>query len=84
MGMSAAFAEKKNVAAGIAAIPFIFIFNGFYDIAWTPLSYAYSSKILTYNVRSKGLAISVSFQNISNAFNNYVNPIALASITWRY
>lgn len=39
MGLSAGFALKGNVAMGTAAIPFLFVFNGFYDIAWTPVSH---------------------------------------------
>jgi hypothetical protein len=38
MGLSAGFALKGNVAMGTAAIPFLFVFNGFSDIAWTPVS----------------------------------------------
>jgi hypothetical protein len=38
MGFSAAFATTQKAAMGVAAIPFLFIFYGFYDIAWTPVS----------------------------------------------
>jgi hypothetical protein len=38
MGFSAAFANTQKAAMGVAAIPFLFIFYGFYDIAWTPVS----------------------------------------------
>jgi MFS family permease len=38
MGLSAGYTTRGNTAMGIAAIPFLFIFYGFYDIAWTPVS----------------------------------------------
>lgn len=41
MGLSASYAKDAVKAVGTAVIPFLFIFYGFYDIAWTPLSYTY-------------------------------------------
>ncbi|GFZ51206.1 LOW QUALITY PROTEIN: hypothetical protein JCM24511_08964 [Saitozyma sp. JCM 24511] len=76
MGLSAGFALKGNVAMGTAAIPFLFVFNGFYDIAWTPIT--------PYHLRTKALSIFMITQNIGAAFNTFVNPIALASLQWRY
>lgn len=35
-------------------------------------------------MRTKGMAIFVATQNIAAAFNQFVNPIALAAITWKY
>lgn len=40
MGLSASYASTKTKSVGIAAIPFLFIFYGGYDIAWTPLAYS--------------------------------------------
>ncbi|WWC64939.1 uncharacterized protein I303_107553 [Kwoniella dejecticola CBS 10117] len=84
MALSAAFAQHHNQSAGLAAIPFLFLFYGFYTLFWTPVPYPYSAEILPYSLRSKGLAIFTSVQNIANAFNQFVNPIALKAIAWRY
>ncbi|ETS76806.1 hypothetical protein PFICI_12193 [Pestalotiopsis fici W106-1] len=84
MGFSAGFAYTHTAALGIAAVPFLFLFYGFYDIAWTPLNYSYCVEIMPYNIRAKGLAIYLCVQQIANAFNQFVNPIALAAITWKY
>lgn len=83
MGLSSGFASTGMKSVGTAVVPFLFIFYGFYDIAWTPLAYSYSSEILPYNMRTKGLALFVASQNIGQAFNQFVNPIALAAIAWR-
>jgi hypothetical protein len=37
MGFSAGFATTGKAALGVAAIPFLFLFYGSYDIAWTPV-----------------------------------------------
>lgn len=81
--LSASFAKTQNSATGIAVIPFLFIFFGFYgaytflicasasvvdalsDIAWTIQCYSYSTEILPYDLRTKGLAIFVCVQNLA-------------------
>ncbi|KAH8822939.1 hexose transporter-like protein [Flagelloscypha sp. PMI_526] len=82
--LSATFAKTQKSGTGIAVIPFLFIFFGFYDIAWTIQCYSYTTEILPYDMRTKGLAIFVCVQNLALAFNTYVNPIALNDIGWKY
>ncbi|KAK1230664.1 hypothetical protein PQX77_006248 [Marasmius sp. AFHP31] len=82
MGLSAGFATQHNSGMGIAVIPFLF--NAFYAIAWTPLPYHYTAEIMPYSLRTKGLAIYTVFNQLGNAFNQFVNPIALKSIAWKY
>jgi len=84
MGLSAGYAHTKNHHVGIAVIPMLYLFYGFYDIAFTALSYAYASEILPFSMRTKGMAIFVASQNVGLAFNQFVNPIALAAIGWKY
>ncbi|KAF9266952.1 general substrate transporter [Marasmius fiardii PR-910] len=84
MGLSAGFAIRHNSAMGIAVIPFLFIFNAFYAIAWTPLPYHYTTEIMPYSLRTKGLAIYTISNQIGNGFNQFVNPIALDNIEWKY
>ncbi|KIK10058.1 hypothetical protein K443DRAFT_81386 [Laccaria amethystina LaAM-08-1] len=71
-------------AAGIATIPLIFIFYFFYDIAYTPMVVAYTLEILPYRVRAKGFAIMNITLMLTVAFNQFVNPWALAAIGWQY
>jgi hypothetical protein len=42
---------------------------------------SYAVEIMPSNLRTKGIASYVSDQNLANAFNQFVNPIALAGIT---
>ncbi|UKZ91441.1 uncharacterized protein TrAFT101_006419 [Trichoderma asperellum] len=84
MGLSAGFANTKDRPIGIAVIPFLFIYFGFYDMAYTPLPISYTVEILPFSIRSKGMALFTSTATLGNSFNQFVNPIALKSIAWRY
>ncbi|CAE6430070.1 unnamed protein product [Rhizoctonia solani] len=81
---SAVFATTSNAHAGRGVLAFVFIFNGFYAIAYTPLIVSYTVEILPFFLRAKGLA----FMNISVMgaiiFNQYTNPIALDALQWKY
>jgi MFS family permease len=85
-GLASSFAEHGNSGVGIAVIPFLFIYYGFYNIAYTPLIVSYPAEIWPYHLRSKGIAISLLDFCCAFAlfFNLFVNPIALANIAWKY
>ncbi|GFF57348.1 sugar transporter (hexose transporter [Aspergillus udagawae] len=84
MAFSASFATTKNHAVSIAVVPSIFLYYGFYDIAWTPLPVPYTAEILPFGLRTKGLALFTSVGTMANSFNQFVNPIALQALTWKY
>lgn len=83
-GLSGSFARTGDAATGIAVIPMLFIFFGFYDIAWTPLVVSYPAEIWPYNFRSRGIAVVACSTFGALFFNLFVNPIALAAIGWKY
>ena len=84
MGLSGSYAANHERVVGLAVIPFLFIFFGFYDISWTPLANMYTVEILPYNLRAKGQAIYNITQGLANALNQWVNPIILDAIQWKY
>ena len=55
-----------------------------YSIAWSGLLVAYAVEIVPFALRAKGLAIMFFSVNAALFFNNYVNPVALAAIGWKY
>jgi len=55
-----------------------------YSVAWSGLLVAYAVEICPYALRAKGLAIMFFCVNAALFFNNYVNPIGLAAIRWKY
>jgi len=73
-----------NVSAGRAVVGFFFIYYLFYNLAMSPLLCAYTLEILPYNLRTKGLFVSSMSVNCSLVFNQYVNPIALPALGWKY
>ncbi|KAL3291826.1 sugar transporter [Colletotrichum asianum] len=84
MGLSASYSETGSKSVGAAAIIFLFLFYGSYDIAWTPLTYAYPAEIFPYSLRTKAQAIFLAIQTAANSVNTWVNPIALETIAWKY
>jgi len=80
----AQFQMHQQPAAAHAVIAFIFLFYAFYDLAFTPLIVAYTIEILPYPMRAKGFNIFNFTISLALIFNQYVNPIALVHITWKY
>ncbi|KIK54176.1 hypothetical protein GYMLUDRAFT_48970 [Collybiopsis luxurians FD-317 M1] len=80
----AQFQINGQPAAAHSVIAFIFLFYAFYDIAYTPLIVMYTVEILPYPLRAKGFTIFNFTISLALIFNQYVNPIALGHITWKY
>ncbi|KAF2842908.1 hexose transporter protein [Patellaria atrata CBS 101060] len=81
---SARQAETKSKAAGNAVIVMIYIYYLFYNLAWSGLLVGYTVEILPYNIRAKGMTVMFLMVDIALFFNQYVNPIALDHIHWKY
>lgn len=71
-------------SAGIAVIAFIFIYFFHYDIAYTPLLFGYSTEILPYSIRAKGLTVELFTIYGSLIVLAFVNTIGLNNIGWHY
>ena len=82
--LSGSFAHTGHAAIGVAVIPFLFIYYGFYDLAFTPLVVSYVCEIWPYNLRARGLALALTSTQLAIFFNVFVNPIALEAIQWKY
>lgn len=81
---SAQYAIHGTQGAGYAVIAFIFIYYAHYDIAFTPLIVSYTVEILPYALRAKGFNVFNFAISLSLIFNQYVNPIALKHLKWKY
>lgn len=49
-----------------------------------PLGTPYTTEILPYGIRAKGIAISTISTYAALCINTWVNPIAMAAISWKY
>ncbi|KAH6906805.1 hexose transporter [Coprinopsis sp. MPI-PUGE-AT-0042] len=81
---TAIYVNKKNDSAAHAVIAFIFLFYAAYDLAFTPLIVAYTVEILPYAIRAKGFVVFNFAISLSLIFNQYVNPVAMKAISWKY
>jgi MFS family permease len=70
--------------AGIVVIVCLFTFYFHYDIAYTPLLMGYTTEIMPYSIRSKGLSCELLSIYCSLVIAAFVNPIGLENIGWKY
>lgn len=85
-GLSKKYADNPDGASqslvyGDVAV--MFLFQGFYSIAWTPLLYLYPPEIMNYSIRANGLAFSSFMLNALACVLVFVMPIGLANIGWK-
>ncbi|KAJ5910314.1 hypothetical protein N7504_004957 [Penicillium tannophilum] len=83
----ARFSEDEpstNSNAAHTVIAFIFLYYISYNIGFSGMLVSYSSEILPYRLRAKGLTLMFFCVDLSLWFNQYVNPIALLNIHWKY
>jgi len=80
----AQFQINAQPAAAHSVIAFIFLYYACYDVAFSPLIVAYTVEILPYPLRAKGFNVFNFTISLALIFNQYVNPIALEHITWKY
>jgi len=81
---SSQFALHGNKAAGNAVVLFIFLYSGAYAPAYSPLITSYTLEILPFALRAKGYTIFAFSVSASLVFNQYINPIALKALAWKY
>lgn len=82
--VAALFTERHIAAAGLAVVPMLFLFFAGFDLAYAPLFIAYPAEILPYQLRAKGMAVTLSVDAIACFFNQYVNPVAFSAMQWKY
>lgn len=82
--MAGLFAEMNILKAGIIVVPMLFLFCAAYDFAYMPLFIAYPAEILPFQLRAKGLAVTLTTDSLACFFNQYVNPVAFSVLRWRY
>jgi hypothetical protein len=75
--------DHTNNHAAIAVVALIFIYYAFYNLMM-PLTYIFICEVFPFIHRSKGVAITQLFSRGSSSFNQFVNPIGLGAIEWRY
>ena len=62
----------------------IFLFYEAAGFAWPGLTVSYPAEILPFSIRAKGLTVAMAVTAASSVFNQYVNPIGLEALQWRF
>jgi hypothetical protein len=81
---SAVYAKTGSTGAGSAVLAMIFLFYGVAGAAWPGLTVSYTVEILPFHIRAKGLTLCFVFTGLSGVYNQYVNPIGLANLEWKF
>jgi len=80
---SANYAQTGNSEAASAVVAMIFIYYVFYTIMH-PLTYIYITEVFPFVHRAKGVGLTQTFSRAGSAFNQFVNPIGLGNIGWKF
>ncbi|EHK43784.1 uncharacterized protein TrAtP1_008198 [Trichoderma atroviride] len=78
------YLDHGSIPAGRLVLACIFIFQAFYTMAWTNLVVTYPLELVTYQMRAKTWAFVLLTIQVATIFGNYVNPIALQNIGWKF
>ncbi|KAL6354023.1 hypothetical protein LRP88_12654 [Fusarium phalaenopsidis] len=78
------FAKTKSEATGAGILTRVIFFASSYNICWNPLAVAYPVEILPFNIRAKGIALLMGSIKGASFFNQFVNPIGLQNLGWKY
>ena len=81
---SALYSTSQTAASGYAVIVFLFLFLGGYVVGLTPIPILYINEIWPGHLRTKGTSVFWVSQALATCFNQYINPIALERIMWKY
>ena len=83
--LSAIDEEHNNMSRGlsIGVILFIYLYSGVNNIC-AVIGTPYVMEITPYSLRAKAATIYQVTGNVAGFYNNYVNPIAMVAITWKY
>ncbi|KAG0647662.1 Lactose permease [Hyphodiscus hymeniophilus] len=87
LGWSVASARSiitGSATPGYVMIAMLFVFQFFHDFAWSGLLIGYTVEILPYSIRSKGMSVMLMSVALGLFFSNYVNPIGIAAISWKF
>lgn len=81
---NALYVQDNNKAAGSAVIAFIFVFTAFYSSTWNGILTGYTVEVMSYDIRSKLICTQNLVVQATITGFNYLNPVALKNIGWKY
>lgn len=82
--LAAEYVKTQRGGLGIGVVASIFVFNGFYSICWVPMVISYPLELSTTKQRGIFFSFELFVINASSFVINYINPVALDALSWRY
>lgn len=80
----AVYNTKGTTASSQAALAFIFVYYAAFNLCLNPLLVLYPTEILPFRLRAMGLSILVLANKAASLLNQFVNPIGMESLSWKY
>ncbi|KAH8593623.1 general substrate transporter [Bisporella sp. PMI_857] len=80
----AVYNQTKSKAASQSALAFIFIYYTSFNICLNPLLFLYPTEILPFRLRAMGMSILIFSSKAASFFNQFVNPIGMDALGWKY
>lgn len=82
--LTAQYIATGHAGLGKGVIAVIFIYNTFYSLCWLPLVVAYPVELATTKQRGLFFSFTLFSINASSFVFNYISPIGLANIGWKF
>ncbi|KAM0755410.1 putative hexose transport-related protein [Meredithblackwellia eburnea MCA 4105] len=74
---------RENTSAAYATVAMIWLYSGLTSYQ-APLLYSYPAEIMSYAIRSKGMAVWTVISQAWGVYSSFVNSIALSKIGYYY
>ncbi|KAI0758217.1 hexose transporter [Fomes fomentarius] len=81
---SARYAITGSQEASRAVIAFIFLYSPAYNLAFNALTYTFLVELFPFHARAKGIAVFQWWSRAAGFFNQFVNPIGINNVGWKY
>ncbi|KIW13324.1 hypothetical protein PV08_08512 [Exophiala spinifera] len=79
-----ALTKRNSNSSGVyGTVALIFLFQGSYSLAWTPLAMLYPPEVLNYSLRSSGIGVYTFASNGLGLMVTMSFPYALDAIGWK-
>ncbi|KIJ34907.1 hypothetical protein M422DRAFT_782652 [Sphaerobolus stellatus SS14] len=78
------YTQDHSQAAAYVFVVLIYLYTCAYAIAYTPLIVSYTLEILPFALRARGFTVFNFMITLSVIFNQYINPVLLDKIGWKY
>ncbi|KAG9317759.1 hexose transporter [Chiua virens] len=81
---SAVYSSTESKVSAHLVVALIFLYSPAYNIGFTVLPYTYLVELFPFHVRTRGITIYQWWLRCGTFFNQFVNPIGMDALGWRW